>query len=47
MTERNYDPEFAELIPVLPTVTDFSSVESIQAMREARASLFDLSLIHI
>ena len=41
MTERNYDPEFAELIPVLPTVTDFSSVESIQAMREARASLFD------
>lgn len=40
MSERSYDPEFAAMIPMLPTVTDFSSVESIQTMREARAELF-------
>jgi acetyl esterase len=40
MTERRYDPEFAGLLPMLPTVTDFSSLEEIQAMRAARMELF-------
>ena len=30
MSERNYDPEFREILPLLPTVTDFSSLEEIQ-----------------
>ena len=39
MTQRNYDPEFEQILSLLPTVTDFSSVETIQTMREARAEL--------
>ena len=40
MTQRNYDPELEQILSLLPTVTDFSSVETIQTMREARAELF-------
>lgn len=35
MTSRAYDPEFLPLLPALPTVQDFSSVEKIQATRSA------------
>lgn len=35
MTTRSYDPELAPLLPLLPTVQDFSSVERIQAIRSA------------
>ena len=40
MTQRAYDPELAALIPTLPTVQDFSSVEKIQAIREFRITAF-------
>ena len=40
MTKRAYDPEFAALIPTLPTVQDFSSAEKIQAVREFRMTAF-------
>ncbi len=36
MTDRNYDPDFEALLPLLPTVTDFSTVEKVQ---EARAMM--------
>ena len=31
MTKRAYDPEFEAILPLLPTVSDLSSVEKIQA----------------
>ncbi len=34
MSERGYDPEFLPMLPVLPTVTDFSRIEEIRKMRE-------------
>ncbi len=40
MSERKYDPAFKDILPVLPTVTDFSTLEMIQEMRGARAELF-------
>jgi len=40
MTERAYDPDFDELLPLLPTITDLSTRESIQEMRESRENLF-------
>jgi acetyl esterase/lipase len=40
MTARKYDPEFDAMIPLLPTVSDFSQLEEIQAMRENRLELF-------
>jgi acetyl esterase len=39
MTKRAYDPEFAPLLPSLPTVQDFSTPEKIQAVRDMRAVL--------
>ena len=40
MSKYRFDPEFGELIPQLPTVNDFSSVETIQQMRSQSAALF-------
>lgn len=40
MTERNYDPDFKDLIAILPTVADFSTVEKVQAARESRYEMF-------
>lgn len=40
MTDRNYDPEFAEILPMLPTVADFSTAEKVAEMRAGRADLF-------
>ena len=40
MTDRNYDPEFKDLISILPTVADFSTVEKVQAAREQRYEMF-------
>lgn len=40
MAERNYDPAFADLIALLPTVTDFSTPEKIV---ELRAATFDFA----
>ena len=34
MTERAYDPEFLEILPLLPTLTGFSDPEEIRAMRD-------------
>ncbi|MCH2171785.1 alpha/beta hydrolase [Myxococcota bacterium] len=39
MSQRNYDPDFDELLPLLPTVTDFSSLEAVQEMRANRANM--------
>ena len=35
MTERAFDPELLEVLPLLPTVTDFSDPAEIRAMRES------------
>ena len=40
MTKRAYDPEFEAILPLLPTVMDFSSVEKVQAMRAGRMEMF-------
>ncbi len=41
MTKRAYDPAFEKLLPLLPTVSDFSTAEKIQEMRSGRfAALF-------
>ena len=40
MTERAYDPDLLEMIPLLPTVTDFDGVEGIQQMRGGGGVLF-------
>jgi acetyl esterase/lipase len=37
MTTRAYDPELAPLLPALPSVQDFSTLEKIQAARDMRA----------
>ena len=39
MTERNYDSDFSDMIKILPTVSDFSTVEKV---REARATRYDM-----
>ena len=39
MTKRAYDPEFAALLPLLPTVQDLSSVEQVRAARDMRGML--------
>ena len=33
MTERNYDPDLAPLIALLPDISDLSTAEKIQAVR--------------
>ena len=40
MTDRNYDPELREILPLLPTITDLGNLESIQEMRDSRENLF-------
>jgi acetyl esterase/lipase len=40
MSERKYDPDFEAMLPLLPTVTDFSDPQEIAAMREMRVDLF-------
>jgi len=40
MTDRNYDPELRDILPLLPTLSDLGSLESIQALRAARQNLF-------
>ena len=40
MPKRAYDPELEAVLPLLPTVTDFSDPEAIPALREARMELF-------
>ena len=40
MTKRAYDPEFDAILPLLPTVMDFSRVEQVQAARVGRMELF-------
>ncbi len=40
MTERNYDPDFVDLISLLPTVADFSTVDKVQEARAARYDMF-------
>ena len=39
MTQRAYDPEFAAMLPMLPTVGDYSSLAKVQALRANRAVL--------
>ena len=41
MSERKYDPAFEEILPLLPTVTDFSDVTAFPEMREARYDMFE------
>lgn len=38
MTERNYDPELAEVVALLPTVIDWGPPESMAEMRASQAS---------
>ncbi len=40
MAKYAFDPEFEKILPLLPTVTDFSDVEKVRAMREANGDLF-------
>ena len=40
MADRNYDPEFAALIPLLPNISELSTVEKIVEIREMRAEGF-------
>jgi acetyl esterase/lipase len=40
MTRRAYDPEFETILPQLPTVNDYSSVEKIREIRAGRIALF-------
>lgn len=40
MSERRYDPAFDAILPLLPTVNDFSTVEKVQAIRADRGALF-------
>ncbi len=35
MTDRLYDPELVEMVPLFPTVRDFSDPDEIRAMRES------------
>jgi acetyl esterase/lipase len=41
MSDYKFDPEFAPLLPELPTTMDYSSLEIIEEMRANRAALFD------
>jgi acetyl esterase/lipase len=36
MSKRNYDPAFTEILPLLPTVTDFSDAAAIREMRKTQ-----------
>jgi acetyl esterase len=40
MSDHGIDPDFHQLLPLLPTVLDLSSVEKVRAMREAPAGFF-------
>lgn len=40
MTKRAYDPDFAEILPLLPTVNDTSTLEKVQAIRAERMGGF-------
>lgn len=40
MTERSYDPEFLEILPLLPTLSGFSDLEEIHAMRDSMGLFF-------
>ncbi|MCH2185137.1 alpha/beta hydrolase, partial [Myxococcota bacterium] len=40
MTERKYDPDLQAILPFLPTVSDFSSLDKILEIREMRAGGF-------
>ena len=40
MSERNYDADLRGLIPLLPTVTDFSTEEKVKEMRSQRYEMF-------
>ena len=40
MTERSYDPEFLEMLPLLPTLSGFSDLEEIRAMRDSMGLFF-------
>ena len=42
MTKRAYDPEFEAILPLLPTLSDLSSAEKIQAVRSGRMEMFAL-----
>ena len=39
MSKYGFDPEFRKLIPLLPTVQDFSSLSKIQEVRDARMAM--------
>ncbi len=42
MTKRQYDPDFEKILPLLPTVNDFSTVENVQKLRSMdRFAVFD------
>jgi len=43
MTERRYHPDFAAMLPLLPSEMDLSSVEAIAALRADRAALFAMA----
>ena len=40
MTQRDYDPAFEAVIPMLPVHSDFSTLAKVREMREARGDLF-------
>ncbi len=40
MSERKYDKELEPILPLLPTVTDFSNPDALAEMREARGGPF-------
>jgi len=40
MSKYEYDPAFRDLLPVLPTVQELSSVETIRAARSSRIMMF-------
>lgn len=39
MARYQFDPEFSQMIPELPTVSDFSTLEKVQAMRAQHSDL--------
>jgi len=39
MAEHDYDPDFIQHLPNLPTIQDFSTVEKIRALREMRDAM--------
>jgi acetyl esterase len=40
MTTRDYDPEFRDLLSMLPTVSEMTSAEMVQAARATRIAMF-------